>query len=118
MNILQESGPFALFFAFVIAHAVADYPLQGDYLARMKCRDQSATPHEWLIPLTAHSLIQAGGVWIVSGSALLGAVELCLHWLIDLGKGEGKFGYVTDQVSHIACKVAYVVAMVFGMVQV
>lgn len=118
MNILQESGPYALFFAFAIAHAVADYPLQGDYLARMKCRDQAANPHEWLIPLTAHSLIQAGGVWIVSGSALLGAIELCLHWLIDLGKGEGKFGYVTDQMLHIVCKLAYVVVMVLGMVQV
>jgi|688.fasta_scaffold162156_3 hypothetical protein len=115
MNILQESGPYALFFAFAIAHAVADYPLQGDYLARMKCRDQAAKPYEWLIPLTAHSLIQAGGVWIVSGSPLLGAVELCLHWLIDLGKGEGKFGYVTDQGLHLACKLAYVVVLVAGM---
>ncbi len=118
MNILQESGPYALFFAFAIAHAVADYPLQGDYLARMKCRDQASKPHEWLIPLTAHSLIQAGGVWIVSGSALLGAIELCLHWLIDLGKGEGRFGYVADQGLHLACKLAYVVVMVFGMAQV
>ncbi len=116
MNILTDSGPFALFFAFAIAHALADFPLQGDYLARMKRRDQVSTPSEWIISLTAHSLVQAGGVWIVSGSPLLGAVELCLHWLIDLGKGEGKFGYVTDQVLHLACKLAYVIVLVCGLV--
>ena len=115
MNILAHSGPFALFFAFAIAHALADFPLQGDYLARMKRRDQASSPSEWIISLTAHSLVQAGGVWIVSGSALLGATELCLHWLIDLGKGEGKFGYVADQGLHLACKVAYVAVLVLGM---
>ena len=118
MNILIQSGPFALFFAFAIAHALADFPLQGDYLARMKRRDQSSKPSEWIIPLTAHSLVQAGGVWIVSGCALLGAAELCLHWLIDLGKGEGKFGYVTDQGFHLACKLAYVIVLVYDIVPV
>jgi len=111
MSILSHSGPFALFFAFAIAHALADFPLQGDYLARMKVRNQADNPQEWVIALTAHSLVQAGGVWIVSGSVLLGAAELCLHWLIDLGKGEGKFGYMTDQWLHLACKIAYVIVM-------
>lgn len=116
MNILSQSGPFALFFAFAIAHALADFPLQGDYLARMKRRDQASTPSEWIIALSAHSLVQAGGVWLVSGSALLGATELGLHWLIDLGKGEGKFGYATDQFLHLACKLAYVVVLFLGIV--
>jgi hypothetical protein len=116
VNILSDSGPFALFFAFAIAHALADYPLQGDYLARMKCRDQAGNLWEWFSALTAHSLVQAGGVWIVSGSVVLGLTELCLHWLIDLGKGEGKFGYATDQFLHLACKVAYVIVLVFGIV--
>lgn len=114
MSILQLSGPFALFFAFAIVHALADFPLQGDYLARMKRRDQSNRAAEWIIPLTAHSLVHAGGVWIISGSAILGATELCLHWLIDLGKGEGKFGYVADQLLHLACKLAYVIVMVYA----
>lgn len=115
MNILFHSGPFALFFAFAIAHALADFPLQGDYLARMKRRDQAGNLSEWIISLTAHSLVQAGGVWIVSGSAILGATELCLHWLIDLGKGEGKFGYLTDQLLHLACKLVYVIVLVIGL---
>ncbi len=118
MNILSQSGPFALFFAFAIVHALADFPLQGDYLARMKVRDQAGTLPEWIVALTAHSLVHAGGVWLISGSPLLGATELGLHWLIDFGKGEGKFGYVTDQVLHITCKVAYVIVLVLGIVRV
>jgi hypothetical protein len=113
VNILIHSGPIALFFAFAIAHALADFPLQGDYLARMKRRDQADSPSEWLIALSAHSLVHAGGVWLVSGSPLLGAAELCLHWLIDLGKGEGKFGYATDQGLHLACKLAYVIVLIY-----
>ncbi len=115
MNILSQSGPFALFFAFAIAHALADFPLQGEYLARMKVRDQADNLPEWIIALTAHSLVQAGGVWIVSGSPILGATELGLHWLIDLGKGEGKFGYATDQMLHLACKLTYVIVLVLGL---
>ena len=84
----------------------------------MKRRDQSEVPSEWIIPLTAHSLVQAGGVWIVSGSPLLAAAELCLHWLIDLAKGEGKFGYLTDQILHLGCKAAYVVLLAYGFVRV
>jgi hypothetical protein len=116
VHILTDSGPFALFFAFAIAHALADYPLQGDYLARMKCRSQAGNVSEWIIALTAHSLVQAGGVWLVSGSAVLGVTELCLHWLIDLGKGEGKFSYVTDQCLHLACKLVYVIVLVLGLI--
>lgn len=115
MTILQESGPYALFFAFVIAHALADFPLQGDYLARMKCRNQSSQPMDWIIPLTAHALVQAGGVWIVSGSPQVAAIELGLHWLIDLAKGEGKFGYASDQALHLLCKLVYTILIAYGL---
>lgn len=115
MNILQESGPLALFFAFAIAHALADFPLQGDYLATMKRRDQSKNLSGWFIPLTAHSLVQAGGVWIVSGIPMIAALELCLHWIIDLAKGEGKIGYAMDQVLHLVCKAGYVILMACGV---
>jgi hypothetical protein len=114
VNILLQSGPLALFFAFAISHALADFPLQGDYLARTKQRRQAANVPEWLIALTAHSLIHAGGVWLISGSVLLATVELVLHWLIDLGKGEGYYGYVADQALHLGCKVAYVILLATG----
>ncbi len=112
MNILADHGPAGLFFAFAIAHALADFPLQGDYLAREKERNPTKNPRDWIIALTAHSLIHGGGVWLVSGSALLGFAEVCLHWLIDLGKGEKKFDIVTDQLLHLGCKAGYVAFMV------
>ena len=115
MNILLQSGPLALFFAFAISHALADFPLQGDYLARTKQRSQASTVPEWLISLTAHSLIHAGGVWIISGSVIIALAEFVLHWLIDLGKGEGLYGYVTDQALHLSCKVAFVIVMAKGV---
>ncbi len=118
MSILLQSGPLALFFAFAISHALADFPLQGDYLARTKQRSNAGNISEWLISLTAHSLIHAGGVWIVSGSAMIALAEFVLHWLIDLGKGEGFYGYVTDQALHLSCKVAFVLVMVKGWLPV
>ena len=116
MNILLEHGPLALFLAFAIAHALADYPLQGDFLAREKQRRQAVSSREWLIALTAHALIHSGGVWIVSGSVALATAELVVHWLIDLGKGEGRYGYVTDQLLHLGCKAVYVVLLTTGIV--
>ena len=115
MNLLFQQGPFALFFAFLCVHALADFPLQGDYLARQKTRGTATSRSEWIVALTAHCLIHAGSVWLISGSLVLGITELILHGLIDLGKGEGKFGLVTDQLLHVGCKAAYVVLLVYGV---
>jgi hypothetical protein len=111
VTILLQSGPLALFFAFAISHALADFPLQGDYLARVKQRSNAASMPEWFIALTAHSLIHAGGVWIITGSVTLAVVELLLHWLIDFGKGEDYYGYVADQTLHLGCKLVYVILL-------
>ncbi len=111
MDLLNEHGPLVLFFGFAIAHALADFPLQGDYLAREKVRAAARSGSTWVIALTAHSLIHAGAVWVVSGLPLLGAVELVLHWAIDWGKGEKRFGAVTDQLLHLACKAGYVLVL-------
>lgn len=115
MTLLLQHGPLGLFFAFAIAHALADFPLQGDYLARVKQRRNASTTFEWIAALTAHSLIHAGAMWIVSGSILIGVIELALHWLIDFGKGEGKYGYATDQALHLSCKVGYTIVMAMGL---
>lgn len=69
-----------------------------------------------IFSLTAHSPVQTDGVWIVLGSALLGATELCSHCLIGPGKGEGKFGYMTDQGLNLAYKLAYVIVLVRDLV--
>lgn len=94
-------------------HALADFPLQGDYIAKQKSRAQADNVQIWIVALSAHSVIHAGGVWLISGSLGLGMVELVTHAAIDVAKGEGKFGLVTDQLLHLGCKVVYAVLLVY-----
>ena len=114
MSVIIQQGPLALFFAFVVIHALADFPLQGDYIARQKSRTLSDSRSDWIVALVAHCVIHAGGVWLVSGSLALAGVEFLLHGVIDLGKGEEKFGIATDQIFHVLCKVAYVLVLTHG----
>ncbi len=110
--------PISLFFAFLVVHTLADFPLQGDYLAREKVRKMATCRTDWLIALSAHSIIHAGGVWLLTGSLGLGVTEFFLHWLIDFAKGEGKFGVVVDQSLHLLCKLGYVVFLSYGAANV
>lgn len=107
----------ALFFALVIGHAFADFPLQGDFLSRGKNRhteppqlaDGKASPKDlWVYLMTAHCLIHAGFVWVLTGSIWLGLAELTLHWVIDALKCEGKTSFAVDQWLHVSCKAAFV----------
>jgi Protein of unknown function (DUF3307) len=113
---IAQQGPVALFAAFVVIHALADFPLQGDYIARQKSRRSATSREEWIVALLAHCAIHAGGVWLVSGSLALGFAEFILHGLIDLGKGEDKFGITVDQLLHLGCKAAYATVLVQGLV--
>ncbi|MGI9243403.1 MAG: DUF3307 domain-containing protein [Verrucomicrobiales bacterium] len=105
-----------LLFALVIGHSLADFPLQGEFLAIGKEMDGrldeftgSTWPTgTWAACLTFHALIHGGMVWAISGSVRLGAVEFVLHWLIDLAKSAGLMGFFVDQSLHILCKIAYV----------
>ncbi len=116
MSIVNPSDPFAVFFALAVFHALADFPLQGDYLAKQKVRSSATGTAEWVVALSAHSLIHAGAVWLVTGSKLLGLTEFVLHAWIDLSKGRGYFGHLTDQVLHLSCKIAYVGILYFKLV--
>jgi hypothetical protein len=110
-----STGVAALFFAFLIGHAVADFPLQGTFLAIGKERHGdlekltgTVWPRGvWLYCLTMHSLIHGGAVWLISGSAALGFVELALHWLIDFAKSSRWTNFYIDQGLHVVCKIGY-----------
>lgn len=117
------SGFFILLFALAIGHALADYPLQGAFLADAKNRhsdpfalaENTSSPLGlWIHALTAHSLIHGGAVWLITGSVTLALVEVVLHWLIDFSKCEGWFGYTTDQLLHLSCKALYAAAITGG----
>ena len=112
--------PLVIFFALAIGHALADFALQGDFLSTVKNRhadiarffgDNGHPKGVWIHALTAHALIHAGAVWIITGSVALAAVELVIHWFIDFAKCESWTSFTTDQVLHLACKAAYAVAL-------
>lgn len=111
-------APWSLLFALIIGHALADYPLQGKFLAIRKNRHiksidytGDSPPQLWVYCLSAHSLVHAGTVWIVTGSAFFGFVEFVLHWLIDFAKCEKWTNFHQDQSLHLISKLAYVGAI-------
>lgn len=93
----------------VIAHAVADYPLQGDFLARAKNRFAPVPGVPWYHALVAHGAIHAGAVWLITGSPWLGLAEFAIHVVTDDRKCAGRLTYNQDQIIHIVCKVIWAV---------
>ena len=98
-------------FLLLVWHALADYPLQGDFLARAKSRAAPIPGVPWFQALGAHSLIHAGGVAWITGSLWLGLAELVAHALIDDAKCNGRLSFNADQAAHVVCKVWWVVIL-------
>lgn len=91
----------------VFGHMLADYPLQGDFLARAKNRLNPIQGVPWWQALAAHSVIQAGFVGIITGSVGLAVAEFCIHWITDDLKCRMKINFNTDQAIHLVCKLAW-----------
>lgn len=113
-----------LLFALLIGHALADFPLQGDFLSHGKNRHikppkladgKESPPTLWAYLMTAHCLIHAGFVWFVTGYVVFAVAEFVLHFLIDVMKCEGKTSFETDQWLHVLCKVAFVLVLWFAV---
>jgi hypothetical protein len=105
-----------IFFWLLVGHSLADYPLQGEFLALAKRRGgMRSVP--WQTALAAHSTIHAGAVALVTGSVILGLFEFAFHSLIDFAKCEGMFGedqahaFSVDQGLHVVCKLMWVAAV-------
>lgn len=96
-------------FFLVCCHFLADYPLQGDFLAQAKNRNTAVGRVFWLHALTAHSFIHAGFVALVTGSIWLGLAEAVAHGITDHLKCEQKISLNADQAVHIGCKVLWAV---------
>ena len=96
-----------LFAAMVVGHAIADYPLQGDFLAKAKNRAMPIPGVPWYQALAAHSIMHGGMVWALTGSVWLGLAEVVAHSAIDDAKCNGKLSFNQDQGLHIACKVLW-----------
>lgn len=112
----------ALFFQFLVGHALGDYVFQRDIMATSKSRHaeiyKTAGPGfpAWYYWLVSHALVHGGAVFLISGSALLGIIETVLHAIIDISKCEHWIGVNVDQALHIFCKIAYVYVIYRGWV--
>ena len=92
-----------LLFLLICAHFLADYPLQGDFLALGKSRTGPGYVPWWHC-LMAHAFIQGGFVALLTGIWWLGAAEVVIHAATDHLKCEKRIGINADQAIHIACK--------------
>lgn len=128
-----------LLFWLLVVHCLADYALQGDFMAKAKNHTASIPGVPWMQALGAHALIHGGFVAAVTGSVVLGLAEVVCHAVIDYGKSAGwyEFGgrwipngphsvyrrrcdtqcvarkaYHIDQLLHVTCKVVWVLICV------
>lgn len=98
-------------FALLIAgHFVADYPLQGDFLAHAKAQGPLRVWH-----LFGHSAIHGGAVLLATGSLLLCVLEALAHMLIDENKVHGRISFAMDQALHLICKFVWLGLFVAGV---
>lgn len=94
----------------LVAHALADFPLQGDFLS--KAKDPTAVimstgERIWVWAMGSHCLIHAGFVTVITGNAWLGLAEFVAHGVTDYVKCQRRISFGTDQTIHIACKVLW-----------
>lgn len=104
--------PLEIFALLVGAHFLADYPLQGDFLARGKNRTAPISGVPFWHPLAAHSAIHGLFVGVITGSLILAIAETVIHAATDDAKCRGLFGYSVDQAIHLGCKAAWVLFLV------
>lgn len=98
-----------LMFLLIAGHAIADYPLQSEFMAIGKgSREKPHNGVPWYYCLGSHCLVHGLVVYLITSSAVLGAVETVLHWFIDDAKCRKWTNIHIDQLLHIACKAVYV----------
>lgn len=93
----------------IAAHALCDYPLQGDFLSRGKNHTAPIPGIPWWQAMWAHSAIHAGAVQIITGIWLLSVAEFVIHFATDRAKCAGWISFNTDQAIHITCKLCWAV---------
>lgn len=108
-----------LFIHLIMGHALADFALQSEAMAKGKNFsrpvDLSKIPPGqtpmvvWPYWMMSHCLIHGGMVVMITGSLPLGIIEAVAHWWIDCAKCMNLTGIHTDQALHFLCKVFWVV---------
>lgn len=105
-------GEVELFLLLIAGHALADYPLQGDFLSRAKNRAAPLPGVPWYQALGAHAVIHGAVVGLLTGSLLLALLETVAHAIIDDAKCTGKINFNEDQFLHVLCKAVWTAAAI------
>jgi len=108
---LQLNFYVIVFIKLLVGHCLADYPLQGDFLSKAKNHRQPIPGVPYYQALLAHSIIQAGMVYYITGWMPFALAEGALHYLIDYWKCDGRISFNTDQVLHVSCKAIFVAGL-------
>lgn len=111
MNAQLFDATLGTFWLLIGAHFLADFPLQGDFLAKAKNHKAPIPGVPWWIALWAHSAIQGSFVGVITGSILLGFAEAFIHASIDWFKNDGSLTFGQDQALHLLSKVAWMLAI-------
>lgn len=99
-------------FLLLAAHALCDFPLQGDAVAVNKNRHAKTTLQQhvpyyyWLV---SHALVHGGAVAVITGIPVLGILETISHLIIDFSKCEKWINIHTDQLLHVLCKLLWAI---------
>jgi len=106
-----------LLFLLICGHALCDYPLQSDFMAKEKNPwnpiDMNRVPPGqkpqifWYWVLSSHALIHGGCVALITGSLGFGIAETVCHWIIDIVKCAGWTNIDDDQFMHVCCKILW-----------
>lgn len=106
--------PELMMIALIAAHALADYPLQGDFLSKAKNRVAPIPGVAWWQALGAHVVIHGAFVAFITGIWWLFLAEALIHWITDDAKCRAKLTFNQDQAIHILCKLAWWLIAVFA----
>ena len=101
------ADPILILIALIAAHALADYPLQGDFLSKAKNRTAPIPGVPWWQAMGAHSVVHGAAVALSTGIWWLSFLEAAIHWITDDAKCRGKIGFNTDQAIHLICKAVW-----------
>lgn len=102
-----------LFIWLLVGHALGDYVLQNDFIAKAKNHTTTIGQELYLAVLPAHAMIHAGFVLLFTGSAVLSLVEFIVHGLTDWLKCDDRLSFYQDQAIHVITKV--IIAIAFWM---
>jgi len=96
-------------------HALCDFPLQGEFLATRKnpfLADPNLRAYGWKKAMSAHCLIHAGMVTLITGSVFLGGLEFLVHFATDYGKCRDWIDSDLDQAIHYVSKILWAILAV------